>query len=59
MGQGRGQFSVKVNSSDNTGNVGERMQNDERFLLRKLSFAMSGKENVSKVPTRIGAKSVC
>ena len=55
MGQGRGQFSVKVNSLDNTGNVRKHMQNDERFLLRKLPFAMSGKENVSKGPTRIEA----
>jgi hypothetical protein len=50
---------VKVNSLDNTGNVRERTQNDERFLLRKLSFAMSGKENVSQGSTRVEAESPC
>lgn len=38
MGQGRGQFPVKVNSLDSTGNGRECIQNVERLLLRKLSL---------------------
>lgn len=34
MGQGTGQFPVKVNSLDNTGNMKQRMQSDERFFYR-------------------------
>lgn len=58
MGQGRGQFPVNVNSLDDTRNVKQRMQNDERFVLRIRSFALSEEENEPRGQTIPGAESV-
>lgn len=58
MGQGRGQFPVKVNSLVDTGNVRQRMENDERFVLKMLSFALSEEEKEPRGQSIPGVQSV-
>ena len=57
MGQGRGQFSRESKQFRQHRKCAGK--DAKRILLRKLSFAMSGKENVSQGSTRVEAESAC